>query len=198
MVSTASPAERVRLYRPWMPWVSGFVLLAGVVAALIAFNVGGIRNTAHPDNPSVSSKPATPVPVTPKTVPLAAQVRQVASAWIMASVGRADLVKSWRLTAPTLRRGFTLAQWKTGSIPVVPYPIDKLYKGLSSAPGKVEWSYSRDAMLEIVLVPGKGAGVKAQEFAIGLHRYGSGSAARWLVYYWQPKAFPARPSFSSN
>jgi len=54
----------------WLPIVSGLVLLAGVVAVLIAFDVGGIRNTADVSRPVPSNEPATPVPAKQQAVPV--------------------------------------------------------------------------------------------------------------------------------
>jgi hypothetical protein len=189
MASSSSFAS-VRLPRWWLPVLSGLVLAAGIVAVLFALDVLGTSSTES--SAKVSSGRARQVPAAPKTVPLSPEVRKVAIAWISSAVARTDLDRAWKLTAPELRQGLSLAQWKTGNVPIVPYPVDKLPKdAMASALYKVDWSRPRDASLQFVLGPVKGT--KAQTFIIGLRRYGRGSDAHWLVYDWQPRAAPAIP-----
>ena len=189
-MSVPSVALSSRRWRLWLPWISALVFVVGLVTFLIVYNVGGIRNTAHQYQPRPSN---TPVPKTPNLgpqVPLPKAARTTAARWIVSAVGRTNLEKSWRLTAPELKKGFTLAQWKTGNIPVIPYPVGKSTTGIV----KIDWSTKKDVGFEVTLVPKKGVKIKPQTFFIDLHAVGTGSKTRWLVYYWQPRVAIPRPN----
>ena len=69
-----------------------------------------------------------------------------------------------------MKQGFTLAQWKSGEIPVVPYPV----ANLKEARFKVDESTTNSLMLGVVLIPKPGAKEKAQEFDLGLKKVGNG------------------------
>ena len=174
--------------------MSALVLVAGLVTFLIVYDVGGIRNTSKPVPAPLTNKPTQQVQPLGKTVPLSKEVRDVAARWIIASVARTDLAKSWEMTAPDLRRGFTRKEWLTGSNPIIPYPLGNSVGGIV----RINWSTRKDASFEITLVPKKGGTIKPQDFFINLRRYGSGKAHRWLVYYWGPREYIAVPDASSS
>jgi hypothetical protein len=121
--------------------------------------------------------------------PLPKEARQVAVRFIQTAVAREDLEEAWTLVGPNLRGGLTREEWLTGNNPVVPYPIDKL----EVAPYKVDESYESSALIEVALLPRKGAGVRAQVFFLGLVKVGSGSRARWVVDNWVPRASAVVP-----
>jgi hypothetical protein len=115
-------------------------------------------------------------------VPSAA--RKAAGEFILAAAGREDLDNAWALAHPTMKRdcGCTKKEWLTGNIPVVYYPTDNL-KGASFA---VDESTKRRVVMQVALVPSKGADVEPQAFYIGLKAVGDGPQQRWLVDYWAP------------
>ncbi len=117
-------------------------------------------------------------------VPLPDEARQVAVRFIQTAVARKDLEEAWMLVGPNLRGGLTRKEWLSGSNPVVPYPIDEL----EVAPYKIDESYATSALLEVALLPRKGAGVRAQVFFLGLVKLGKGTEARWVVDNWVPRA----------
>jgi hypothetical protein len=121
--------------------------------------------------------------------PLPKEARQVAVRFIQTAVAREDLEEAWTLVGPNLRGGLTREEWLTGNNPVVPYPIDKL----EVAPYKVDESYESSALIEVALLPRKGAGVRAQVFFLGLVKVGSGSRARWVVDNWVPRGSAVVP-----
>lgn len=169
-----------------LPWVSAAVLVAGVIAAIVAFT-----NEPAPKEPQRSNV-AAQVATTEKTVPLPADVRRVAGRFILTAVARKNLDEAWRISAPALKEGISYEQWLTGAIPVVPYPTDQI----DIAPMKIDYSYADKALLEVALLPKKGASVKPQIFFIGLQAFGQGRSRRWLVSYWAPRgsvALPAKP-----
>ena len=152
---------RARLSR-WAPWLSGAVLVAGVCAyAVTRFASGG--GSA----------------VTPKTVPLDPQARTVARAFVATAVARRDLARAWTLAAPQLKAGLTLTQWKTGAIPVQPYPVAQAaarYTVQSSQPGV--------ASLRVSFLLPPASSTPAGDFTITLQRL----HGRWLVSSWTPQS----------
>jgi hypothetical protein len=144
----------------WAPWLSGAVLVAGVCAyAVTRFASGG--GAAVP----------------PKTVPLDPQARTVARAFVDTAVARKDLARAWTLAAPELKQGLTLAQWKTGSIPVQPYPVAK-----AAARYTVQSSFPGVAALRVSFLPPPASSTPAGDFTITLQRL----HGRWLVSSWTP------------
>jgi hypothetical protein len=172
----------------WLPWIAGVVLVAGIVGALVRF----VGNTANTNVPQVSSRPAV-VPRVDKTVKLSPAARQVAGEFILTAVARKDLARAWLLTAPALHEGMSYHQWLTGNIPVIPYPAD-----VSAAPMKIDYSYANRALVEVFLLPARGSNVKPALFLLGLHRFGTGATAHWLVDYWVPRAAPSIPLNSAR
>lgn len=179
-----------RTTRLWLPFASGLVLVAGVVAFLIVYDVGGIRNTAKVDSPPVRDEPAT-VLAKPKKVPPAKAALGVMIRFLETAVPRRSLVESYELTAPELRQGMTLREWKTGTIPVVYYPVGK-EEGAGDSPYRVEWSYGNEIMLRVLLRPAAGDKTRPQEFWVGAKLLGKGAAKRWRVFYFAPRWFPPR------
>lgn len=177
----ADPAPGPRRSAPrigkWiLPGVGGLVLAGGIVAILVAFDVGGIRGSAPP-GPPVRNEPATVVTTAPK-VPLEPEARRVAGTFILSAVARRDLAKSYPLAAPSLRGSLTLKQWETGNIPVVPYPA------LDVKPVRmnVTSSTANQASLRVFLDPRPGVKVAAQVFIMNLEKIDG----KWLVTAWVP------------
>jgi hypothetical protein len=179
--SYASRGPSHRLVR-YLPYLAALVLVAGGIAALIAF----LGNTVHTVGPAPSAKPAV-LPEQQKTVPLAAAARRVAERFILTAVNRSDLRSAWALTGPELRGGLTYTEWLKGNIPVIPYPADV------GAHMKIDYSYKGRALLEYLLAPKKGSGAKPALFLLGVKVYGTGKHRHWLVNYWGPRAAPAVP-----
>lgn len=123
-------------------------------------------------------------------MPLSPEARRVAGRFILTAVARRNLAESWGLVDPTLREGFTLAEWKTGNIPVVPYPVDSI----DVSPFKVDYSYPSRALLEIALLPREGTNIKPQLFFLRMRARGSEPNVRWLVDYWVPRGAALTPS----
>jgi hypothetical protein len=144
----------------WAPWLSGAVLVAGVCAYAVARFASGGGSA-----------------VTTKTVPLDPQARAVARAFVATAVARKDLARAWVLAAPELKQGLTLAQWKTGSIPVQPYPVAK-----AAARYTVQSSQSGVASLRVSFLPSPASSTPAGDFTITLQRL----HGRWLVSSWTP------------
>lgn len=162
----------------WLPWIALAVLLAGVISFMAA------RNTGRPapiDN-RLSSKPAQ-VPVSEKTVPMTRSVREVAGRFILTAVKRQHLAEAYRLSGPDVIQGMSLKEWLKGDIAVTPY-----LKPIDVTTVHAEYSYPREALLKIIIVPKGNA--KASSFLMTLKKYGRGAKAHWLVDDWQPTGRP--------
>jgi hypothetical protein len=183
-VSTfASRLSSPRFQRRFV-WISGLVLVVGGLAALIAFVWTG------PKEKPVAFTPK-PAQVTPKekTVPFDPRAKEIGERFIETAVQRKNLEESYRLVAPSMRDGFTLEQWKTGRIPVIPYPADTS----RAAPVKIDYSYKNKALLVVLLLPKHGVDMKPQTFLLGLSAFGRGKNRHWLVDYWAPFGAPKIP-----
>jgi len=154
----------------WAPWAAVAVLVAGVAAYTATRLTGGSAGT-----PAAATVPAATA-VEP-TVPLAAGARAVAKEFVATAVARKSLDTAWQLAAPGLRSGLTLAQWRTGSIPVQPYPVAQ-----ATVMYTVKASHAGDAILEVTFLPRKGSSAQPGRFRIGLQRLGG----RWLVASFTP------------
>ncbi len=157
---------RARLDR-WAPWLSGAVLVAGVCAYTVTRLASGGGSAAAP-----------------VSVPLDPQARVVAREFVATAVARKDLARAWALVAPELRGGLTLAQWKTGTIPVQPYPVAK-----AAARYTVEASYPGLASLRVTFLPPPASSTPAGDFLLTLRRI----HGHWLVSSWTPQTV-LRPS----
>jgi hypothetical protein len=161
-------------------WVGSLTLIAGIVFFMVRFL----------DNADEETLP--PIPAAPKpasNAKLDQDARVVAGKFILTAVARKNLAQSWKLVHPSLKQGFTLAQWKRGEIPVTPYPV----ASLKEARFKVDESTPNSITLGVVLVPKPGAKVRTQEFMLGLRKVGNGTGRHWLVDYWMPDWAPPVP-----
>lgn len=157
---------------------------AGALAITFSF----FRNTASNRETPISGQPAQ-VLKAQRSVPFSDEAKSVAETWIMGAVTREDLAGTYDLTHPDLRGTMTRAEWETGDIPVVPYPLDTL----RDERWHVDYSYSDEALLEVGLLPAKGSDERPLTFFIGLKKVGQGADAHWVVNYWSPRYKPPVP-----
>ena len=129
-----------------------------------------------------SAAAAAAVPAAPDRVPLTREDRDAALAtaqrFLQTAVQRKNLAESWTLAHPDLRQGMTRAQWLTGNIPVVPYPV-------GIARWKLDFSYRDSIGIQVLVEPRKESGERAMAFAMEL-RPAAGAPERWLVSSWVP------------
>ncbi|WP_411277162.1 hypothetical protein [Gaiella sp.] len=180
-----------------LTWVSALVLIAGVAAVGTVWLGGDDSPSA---SPPTSSEPGQTVDefgeLPPETKPSAddvpAAARKSAAIFIEGAVARRNLAKAWTVTHPDLKRDCdcTLAEWKTGNIPVLFFPA--LGAGATGfgvneiSPGRI--------VLEVLLYPKKGAGLNPTAFYLGLKSVGVGDNEKWLVDYFAPIGSPPVPS----
>jgi hypothetical protein len=167
-----SPRARRRL-----SWLLG-VAVAAAVAVPLAVKYA---NTGVPEAPIRN------VPVhfeqEPVQVPLKARDQgdalAVAGRFLETAVARRDLDQSWELASPALKTGMSRKDWRTGNIPVIPYPVD-------SAKWKRDYSYTNRIGLQVAVFPKPGAKVKPVVFDMDLVARGTGAKRHWLVEAWVP------------
>jgi hypothetical protein len=186
-VSTARPDKQRLLGSPRsqrrLLWTASAFLVVAVATLLIVF----MRNTRAENAKEVFSDEPAQIFTQPTKVSVDPQARRVAGRFILTAVARQNLAESYDLAHPELRNGFTRAQWKTGNIPVIPFPASDL----DFASFKVEYSFANEVVLKVLLVPA-GTNVTPASFFIGLKRVG-GKDGPWRVYYWAPNVKPAVP-----
>ena len=157
-----------------MPWAAVLVLVAGVASYTATRLTGGQSGSPGATTAAATSPGAT---ATEPTVPLAAGALAVAKEFVATAVARQGLDRAWQLAGPELRSGLTLAQWRTGNIPVQPYPVAQ-----ATATYAVKASHAADAILGITFLPRAGASAAPGRFTIGLEKIGG----RWLVASFTP------------
>jgi hypothetical protein len=177
--------------RPRILWTIGIaaVLAAGTAVALETSQGGGDAAVTQ-----TATGTATTAPAKRQVVPLRPAIARVVLRFVKTAVmrshaSRATLLEGWQLTGPKLKEGTTLREWLAGTSSVVPFPDGAIAPHL-----QVDRAGAKDALLELALYPKSASSVRAGVFLIGLHRYGAGSKARWLVDYWAPHGSSSMPA----
>ena len=113
----------------------------------------------------------------------AAERREViatAARFVETAVKRDHAEEAYELVGPNLRNGTTLAHWREGDIPVVPYPVD-------DARWKFDYSYTDEIGLQVAVFPEAGENVRPMVFNMSLRAVGAGGKRHWLVDSWSPR-----------
>ena len=153
----------MRRVQRWAPWVAVAVLVAGIVT----FGVTKLSD----------SSPAAAPPH--RVAQLAAGERKVALEFIDTAVARKHLARAWEIAAPELKQDLTFDEWKTGTIPVVPYPVDQAVARL-----KLVSSFTDTAEFQVRFLPRTGVKTKAASFQLDLRKVDG----KWLASSWLPSA----------
>ena len=179
-----------------LPWITGILVVAGVVAVLTV-RAGG-DDKGDEARPAANAPPAVvdtqPTQPTGRPGKVARAARVAAGEFILAAAGRENLKKAWELTHPELRNqcACSYKEWLTGNIPVQYYPVGNL----DVAAFAIEEASPNHAVLLVALVPKDGAKVKEQTFFIGLKTRTQGGKKRWLVNYWAPYSADTTGTFA--
>jgi hypothetical protein len=190
VATRTQPSPRRRRFSPSfqraIPWIAGIVLLAGIAA------FAGTRivhnKTGHETDVPLSNKPAV-LPKKEPNVKLPASARTTAQRFIETAVLREHLRESYYLTHPLLRQGYSLKQWLTGNIPVVPFT--KQY--FLQARMKLDYAHPADALLEVAMLSTNDKKFKSQYFFLEMKKQGN----QWLVSSWVPRGSPKIPISTS-
>ncbi len=178
-------------------WRRRLVKIAVVVVPLIPLIYLGVHFSS-PGNPGQATGRAVNEPgyAQPKRAPFTKEnqraVRKVLREFEATAVVRRDVGRSWEISAPSLREGFTRKQWTRGDLPVVPYPAAD--KGLGSW-NYVQYSYTDTVGLEVFMFPKPGSGWSAMTADVELVK---GEDGRWRVDYWMPKKFHGPPAVAAK
>lgn len=150
-------------------------------------------NTGHREPETFSKGPVQLVAPNPTSVPFAkrdrAAVQGVMGDFIESAVLRDHVERSYDLSDLELRQGITRTEWKTGNIPVVPFPRDQLLL----VRWRLDYSFHDRVGLKVALQPKPKATVGGMVFNMELHAIGQGKSRHWLVDDWTP----ASPGSSS-
>jgi hypothetical protein len=150
------------------PWLAVAVLVAGIVAYGVTRLSGSTPAAAPPH----------------RTAPLAAVERTVAREFIDTAVARKRLDRAWAIVAPELKQNMSLDEWETGTIPVVPYPVDQAVARL-----KLVSSFTDTAQFHVSFLPRAGSKAQSASFRLDLRSVDG----KWLVSSWLPTAVVAPP-----
>ena len=169
-----SPRWRRRLV-----WALGALAVVGAVTTF-----GLLYESSNDPAPEVAPRgEQARVYQAPKHIELnrAQRARLLATAanFVTHAVARREVVQAYDLTAPSLRGGLTRAEWRSGEIPVVPFPVEE-------ARWKLEFTDEDAIGLQVLLYPAAGSGLKPELFNMELAASGSGAKQRFLVTSWSP------------
>lgn len=153
-----------------------------LVAAGSAATVGlfypntGEKETFEPGKPII-------VPEEPPSAPLPkrdlAASQRTLSRFVVTAVLRKHVESSYALVAPALRSGLTRKDWRTGDIPVPPFPAT----AVALIRSKLVYSHRNVARYEVLLFTKPNAELRPLLYSIETIRTPRG---RWLVDYAMP------------
>ena len=147
-------------------------------------------NTGHPTDLFVPHV-ASPVERKPRPFKPNAKAKSeaiaVAARFVETAVKREHVERSYDLVAPLLRQGYSRRDWASGTIPVVPYPVD-------SARWQFGYAYDNVIGFDVAVFPKHGTKLGPMVFGMELTQVRSGSDTRWLVSSWQPHQNGLGPS----
>jgi hypothetical protein len=109
-----------------------------------------------------------------------ASVLATAADFVTHAVARRKVEQAYDLVAPTLRGGLTRAQWRSGTIPVVPFPVEQ-------ARWRLEYSDADAIGLQVLLMPTAKSRLRPELFNMELAPAGKGAKQRFLVTSWAPR-----------
>jgi hypothetical protein len=104
----------------------------------------------------------------------------VATEFLRTAVLREHIDRSWSITEPSLRAGYTRRAWDNGnSLPFPPYHF-------AQARWRPDYSYRNSIGLEVALFPAKTEHQRPTVFYLDLKRHGRGRHEHWLVSTFVP------------
>ena len=159
-----------------LPWLAGLILIAGILV-FIGERVLPSHHAREQGTP-IRNEPADVIKPLGKHVPFTSAQHAMIKRFVDAGVMRKDLVTAYAMAAPELRQGMTLKQWKTGNIPVVPYP-----DGAIAPEIKIDYSTASEAMVELALFPAKVGAADPVVFLMTFRKV----KAQWKIDSWAPK-----------
>jgi len=181
-------------FQRYLLWFGVAVLAIGATALVVVL-MGGSGDSPKKADPGFHPQlPAKSVPlrnsqgVLIKTYhQLDPQIRDSVKTFISTVVAREHLDQSWNVVAPSMKAGYTKAQWqKANDLPVVPYPgVDPKHIQYY-----LDYASTKEILVEVGLAGKKGVSTRPVTFQLGLVPAGKG---HWLVDYWMPRWTPPVP-----
>jgi hypothetical protein len=151
-------------------WV-GFAVSLVVVGAVF-------WNTAE-SKETFSNEPAQ-IFVPPKKIQLTgedkSEIGEIARLFVKTAVARDHPEAAYALVGPLLRGEMTREEWKSGNIPVAPYPVDE-------ARWKFDYATEVEVGLSVLLFPRAGEKLRPTVFNMALAPRQGG----WQITAWSPK-----------
>jgi hypothetical protein len=183
-VNVVQSAISSRKFNKWFPWISGAVLVVGVIVFL------GVHysNTANPEPTQPTGPPVQAAAPPQKNIAFPAAAWKVAREFVFTAVARKHLDEAYAITHPSMKSGISKKEWRSGTLPVVYSPAAKILKTNWK---NTNYAHPRDAQINVIIIPSKGRRWNAQ---IGLLKVGQGSNAHWLVNYFEPLGGPPVPT----
>jgi len=176
-VKVVQSALSSRRFNRWLLVLGALVLVAGVIAILVTKvgNNSGTTENANPTGPPISQ-----LEKNQKNIRFPAAAWKVAKQFIAAAPARKNLAQAYALADDNVRGGLTLAQWKTGNIPVPYFPTTKIIRYNWK---NTNFAHPRDAAVNLLLVPTAKSGLQTGPFLIEVVKVGHGANAHWVVDY---------------
>lgn len=172
MTVIRSPRWRKRL-----AWLGAAALIVG--AALIVSVRYSNSGRQEPEEAAVGTTQQAQVYHEPKHIRLTraqrARVLATAANFVTHAVARQAVGQAYDVTHPMLRQGMSRAEWRGGTIPVEPYPVDE-------ARWKLVYAYEDAIGLQVLLFPTPKSGLRPAVFDMEL----APSGRRFLVSSWAP------------
>jgi hypothetical protein len=166
-----------------------------VLAAAGGATILGVfySNTGRREPETFSKGPVQLVAPLPKSVPFAkddrAEVEGVVGNFIESAVLRDHVERSYDLTDLQLKGGLSRDEWRTGNIPVVPFPRE----ALQLVRWKLDYSFPNRVGLKVAFQPKPKAAVGSMVFNMELRAIGVGERRHWLVDDWTPASLAGAP-----
>ncbi len=176
-VNVVQSALSSRRFNRWLLVVGALVLAAGIIA-ILATRVGSNSGTTENANPT--GPPISKLEKNQKSIRFPAAAWKVAKQFIATAPARKNLAKAYALADDNVRGGLTLAQWKTGNIPVPYFPTTKIIRYNWK---NTNFAHPRDAAVNLILVPTAKSGLQTGPFMIEVVKVGHGANAHWVVDY---------------
>jgi hypothetical protein len=158
-------------------WLGGLLLGAGIVTGLVfAFPGPKPQAGAH-----LSTQKAELVTTERSDAfgPKKREVLKTAMEFVRTAVARHQIGQSWDLVAPSLKQGYSRAEWASGrDLPVVKYPV-------VFANWRLSYSYKDEVDLQVRLFA-RSSKTPPAVFDITMKPVRSGGRTRWLVSEFLP------------
>jgi hypothetical protein len=164
--------------RRHLAWGAGLLVAAGVASSIaFLYPNTGEKEIFTPGKPKVTHEepPSTPLPKRDL-----ASAQRILSKFVISAVLRQHVEDSYDLATPLVRGGLTRTEWRTGDIPVPPFPAG----AVEAAKSKLVYSNRNVARYDVLLYTKPGAQLMPLLYSIELTR--TARRGGWLVDYAMP------------